>query len=70
MQTCVRARAAAGAVVTVAHRLATVIEADTIVVMEAGRVRARGGHAELLATDAPCRESVEALRTTADSQAA
>ncbi|MFF9116495.1 ABC transporter ATP-binding protein [Streptomyces massasporeus] len=70
VQTCVRARAAAGAVVTIAHRLSTVIEADTIVVMEAGRVRARGGHAELLATDALYRELVEALRITADSQPA
>ncbi|MEU9573912.1 ABC transporter ATP-binding protein [Streptomyces massasporeus] len=70
VQTCVRARAATGAVVTIAHRLSTVIDADTIVVMEAGRVRARGGHAELLATDALYRELVEALRITADSQAA
>jgi ATP-binding cassette subfamily B protein len=68
--TCVRARAAAGAVVTIAHRLSTVIDADTIVVMEAGRVRARGGHAELLATDALYRELVDALRITADTQAA
>ncbi|MFF7042084.1 ABC transporter ATP-binding protein [Streptomyces massasporeus] len=70
VQTCVRARAATGAVVTIAHRLSTVIDADTIVVMEAGGVRARGGHAELLATDALYRELVEALRITADTQAA
>ena len=70
VRTCVRARAATGAVVTVAHRLSTVIDADTIVVMEAGRVRARGGHAELLATDALYRDLVEALRITSDSQAA
>ncbi|GAA2764243.1 ABC transporter ATP-binding protein [Streptomyces paradoxus] len=70
VQTCVRARAATGAVVTIAHRLSTVIDADTIVVMEAGRVRARGGHAELLATDALYRELVEALRITSDTQAA
>lgn len=70
VQACVRARAATGAVVTIAHRLSTVIDADTIVVMEAGRVRARGGHAQLLATDALYRELVEALRITADTQAA
>ncbi|MFF6948539.1 ABC transporter ATP-binding protein [Streptomyces iakyrus] len=70
VQTCVRARAATGAVVTIAHRLSTVIDADTIVVMEGGRVRARGGHAELLATDALYRELVEALRITADPQTA
>ncbi|MFF5310197.1 ATP-binding cassette domain-containing protein [Streptomyces massasporeus] len=69
VQTRVRARAATGAVVTIAHRLSTVIDADTIVVTEAGRVRARGGHAELLATDALYQELVEALSITADTQA-
>jgi ATP-binding cassette subfamily B protein len=70
VQTCVRARAATGAVVTIAHRLSTVIDADTIVVMEAGRVRARGSHEELLATDALYRELVEALRIASDAQPA
>ncbi|WP_405506492.1 ABC transporter ATP-binding protein [Streptomyces purpurascens] len=65
VQSCVRARAATGAVVTIAHRLSTVIDADTIVVMEAGRVRARGSHGELLATDTLYRELVEALRIAA-----
>ncbi|MFI7015393.1 ABC transporter ATP-binding protein [Streptomyces sp. NPDC050164] len=69
VQECVRARAASGAVVTIAHRLSTVIDADTIVVMEEGRVRARGGHGELLATDALYRELVEALRIAADARA-
>ncbi|GAB2617564.1 ABC transporter ATP-binding protein [Streptomyces capparidis] len=59
---CIRSRAATGAVVTVAHRLSTVIDADTIVVMEGGRVRARGRHGALLATDALYRDLVEALR--------
>ncbi len=65
VQSCVRDRAATGAVVTIAHRLSTVIDADTIVVMEAGRVRARGGHGELLATDTLYRDLVEALRIAA-----
>ncbi|MFC5144582.1 ABC transporter ATP-binding protein [Streptomyces aureoversilis] len=39
-------------VLVVAHRLSTVTTADRIVVMEAGRVRAVGTHAELLAYDA------------------
>lgn len=50
------------AVVTIAHRLSTVIDADLILVMEDGRVRARGTHAELLATDELYRELVAALR--------
>ncbi|HAI93823.1 MAG TPA: ABC transporter ATP-binding protein, partial [Xanthomonadaceae bacterium] len=33
----------------IAHRLATVLKADRIVVMERGRVVAEGSHAELLA---------------------
>ncbi|MEI5135997.1 ABC transporter ATP-binding protein [Streptomyces libani] len=58
---CIRSRAAAGAVVTIAHRLSTVIDAHTIVVMEAGRVRVQGSHEELLETDLLYRELVEAL---------
>jgi ATP-binding cassette subfamily B protein len=59
---CIRARAEVGAVVTVAHRLSTVIDADSIVVLEHGRVRSQGTHEELLATDDLYRGFVEALR--------
>jgi ABC-type multidrug transport system fused ATPase/permease subunit len=59
---CIRERAARGAVITVAHRLSTVIDADTIVVMQDGRIRAQGTHEDLLATDELYRELVEALR--------
>jgi ABC-type multidrug transport system fused ATPase/permease subunit len=38
-------------VVVIAHRLSTVTSADRILVMEAGRVRAIGRHAELASTD-------------------
>ncbi|WP_223831196.1 ABC transporter ATP-binding protein [Streptomyces venezuelae] len=69
VQECVRARADTGAVVTIAHRLSTVVEADTIVVMEAGRIRARGRHEELLASDTLYRELVESLRIPAHTAA-
>lgn len=68
---CIRTRARHGAVVTIAHRLSTVIDADTIAVMESGRIRARGTHGELLAGDVLYRDLVEALRiATAASGAA
>jgi ATP-binding cassette subfamily B protein len=51
-----------GAVLTIAHRLSTVIDADQIVVLESGRVRARGTHRELLQTDDLYRDLVAALR--------
>ncbi|MFE5681410.1 ABC transporter ATP-binding protein [Streptomyces erythrochromogenes] len=69
VQDCIRSRAATGAVVTVAHRLSTVVDADLIVVMEAGRIRARGTHEELLETDPLYRELVAALRLATTSGA-
>ncbi|SDH83835.1 ATP-binding cassette, subfamily B [Nonomuraea jiangxiensis] len=64
---CLRDRAAAGAVVTIAHRLSTVIDADDIVVMENGLIRARGDHESLLETDRLYRELVAALRIAHDT---
>ncbi|WP_155360708.1 ABC transporter ATP-binding protein [Acrocarpospora macrocephala] len=43
-------------VLVIAHRLSTVTGADRIIVMESGRVRATGTHAELLADDDLYRE--------------
>ncbi|QWF78559.1 ABC transporter ATP-binding protein [Amycolatopsis sp. CA-230715] len=62
VQDGIRRTAERGAVVTIAHRLSTVIDADCILVMENGRCRARGTHAELLRTDQLYRELVSALR--------
>ncbi len=64
---CIRCRATHSAVVTVAHRLSTVMDADTIVVLESGRIRATGTHSHLLATDDLYRSLVQALRISADN---
>ncbi|MBP2474440.1 ATP-binding cassette subfamily B protein [Crossiella equi] len=54
--------ATTGAVVTIAHRLSTVLDADQILVLEKGKTRALGRHEELLATDGLYRDLVAALR--------
>jgi ABC-type multidrug transport system fused ATPase/permease subunit len=38
-------------VLTIAHRISTVVDADSIIVLEDGRMRAHGTHAELMQTD-------------------
>lgn len=62
IHTAIQKRAEKGAVITIAHRLSTVIDADTIMVMEDGHIRARGTHQELLQKDELYRELVEALK--------
>ncbi|GIF39519.1 ABC-type multidrug transport system fused ATPase/permease subunit [Actinoplanes xinjiangensis] len=67
VQDCIRSRAATGAVVTIAHRLSTVLDADRIIVLEDGRVRAQGTHTDLYHSDDLYRRLVEALRISADT---
>ncbi len=58
----IRRRSADAAVVTIAHRLSTVVDADLIVVLDRGRVRDRGSHSELLDSDELYSTLVDALK--------
>ena len=58
---CIRQRARKQAVITVAHRLSTIIDADNILVMERGRIRAHGKHRDLIAGDEMYRSLVNAM---------
>ncbi|WP_336250959.1 ABC transporter ATP-binding protein [Stomatohabitans albus] len=61
IQQVIRDQAKRGAVITIAHRLSTVQDANRIIVLESGRVRAQGSHQQLLADDELYRTFVEAM---------
>ena len=65
-----RSQAKQRSVVTIAHRLSTVIDADTIVVTERGRIVDRGRHQELIERCSLYRRLVEALRLDIDAESA
>lgn len=56
-----------GLVITIAHRLSTVVDADMIVVLQDGRLIAQGSHDELLDTSPLYRDLLSALRIPTDS---
>ena len=60
----IKAASRAGTVFAVAHRLSTVADADVIVVIEVGHVRATGTHGELLESDSLYRELVTRCAST------
>ena len=51
MQRALKAALAGRTSLVIAHRLSTIREADQILVVEAGRIRERGRHEDLLAAD-------------------
>ena len=60
-------RAAAGVTrIVVAQRVATITDADQIIVLDEGRVVGRGTHAELLADNRTYREIVDSQLTAED----
>ena len=62
IQRVIAEAAQARAVVTIAHRLSTVLDADRIIVLDRGRVRDTGRHHELLSRDSLYQEFIAALR--------
>jgi ABC-type multidrug transport system fused ATPase/permease subunit len=69
VQQAIAGAAAERAVVTIAHRLSTVADADEILVMDAGRITARGTHAQLLQGNDHYRGLVAALRMSTEAPA-
>ena len=66
IQQVIREAARTGAVVTIAHRLSTVLDAQQIIVLDEGRIRDAGTHTELLERDILYQEFISALRIRSD----
>ena len=62
IQATIAAHARRAAVVTIAHSLSTVVDADRILVMDSGRIVDAGSHTELLDSSELYRDLVSALR--------
>lgn len=65
IQEAIAETAQQAAVVTIAHRLSTVIEADQILVMDSGQIIGRGTHQELMESTELYRSLVSALKIEA-----
>lgn len=68
IQATIADHAREAAVVTIAHRLSTVVDADRILVMDGGRIVDAGTHAQLLVSSELYRSLVAALRMEAPAR--
>src|SRR6266852_343776 len=59
LRSALKVEAAAATVVIVAQRVSTILHADRIIVLDAGRIVGIGSHRELISTSEPYREIVE-----------
>jgi ABC-type multidrug transport system fused ATPase/permease subunit len=55
-------------ILAVTHRLAAAVEADQVVVLEGGRVRATGSHSDLLRTEPAYQDLVQAAAISAEEE--
>ncbi|MDX2089085.1 MAG: ABC transporter ATP-binding protein [Kofleriaceae bacterium] len=67
LRSALRARTTDAAVILVAQRVASIVDADQILVLDGGRIVGRGTHAELLATNATYAEIVTSQTETKEA---
>jgi ATP-binding cassette subfamily B protein len=68
LRTALAPRMAEATMIVVAQRVASIIHADQILVMEAGRIVARGTHEDLLESSPTYREIVESQLTPEEAR--